>query len=298
METMEMKSIHENRIHSTDLKKFSYYECKIPEFFTSVPMHWHDEFELIYIRDGNSFFRIGNDEFESKKGDIIFILSNEIHAIYEKKNCKQTYDAMVFDLEAFGFTTHEKCYQECIFPLMTGTKSVLHKMNEQNEYYEKIKPLVLEAFEAAASSRLEEELLVKSNLSKLLWYLMNYFQSKQTQLSKSTGTGVEALRATLLYISRNYKKKITIKQLAEMNHCSESSFMAQFKKAVGTSAIEYIIQVRVRAVCNLLRDTSDTILEIALDNGFTNLSNFNRHFKRILGLSPKEYRLKQSFDKN
>lgn len=79
-------------------------------------------------------------------------------------------------------------------------------------------------------------------------------------------------------------------ELAAISHLSRSYFMSCFKNAAGVGAIEYINQIRIKAVCELLRADERTISEIAFGCGFTNLANFNRQFKRQVGASPKEYR--------
>ena len=54
-------SSKENRIHSSDIKPFSYYKCSIPDYFNCVPMHWHSEFELSFVREGSAQFICGEE---------------------------------------------------------------------------------------------------------------------------------------------------------------------------------------------------------------------------------------------
>ena len=68
--------------------------------------------------------------------------------------------------------------------------------------------------------------------------------------------------------------------------------MGCFKNATGIGAIEYICQLRIKKACEMLRDYEDNISDIAAQCGFSNLSNFNRHFKKQLGITPSEYRKK------
>ena len=84
-------------------------------------------------------------------------------------------------------------------------------------------------------------------------------------------------------------EKITIEQLANTAHMSKSYFMGTFKKQVGMGAINYINQLRIKSACELLRSKNQNVSEIAFSCGFTNLSNFNRQFRRQIGITPKEY---------
>lgn len=68
--------------------------------------------------------------------------------------------------------------------------------------------------------------------------------------------------------------------------------MTLFKQQTGVSCTEFVIQVRLNKASELLINTSHSILDIATDVGFNNLSNFNRQFKRYYQLTPSQYRKK------
>ena len=63
----------ENRVHSSKVKPFSYYQCMIPDEFAYAPMHWHSEFEINFVREGFAEFNCGDEKFVSSAGDIIVI---------------------------------------------------------------------------------------------------------------------------------------------------------------------------------------------------------------------------------
>jgi AraC-like DNA-binding protein len=67
-----------------------------------------------------------------------------------------------------------------------------------------------------------------------------------------------------------------------------------FKKQIGLSIIEYLTEHRIQHAIQLLQDTDDKILSIALDSGFGDLSHFNRIFKKLNHLSPSAYRTQQT----
>ena len=63
----------ENRIHSSQIKPYSYYQCIIPDQFAYAPMHWLSEFEINFVRTGSAEFTCGEQKFRSADGDIIVI---------------------------------------------------------------------------------------------------------------------------------------------------------------------------------------------------------------------------------
>lgn len=68
--------------------------------------------------------------------------------------------------------------------------------------------------------------------------------------------------------------------------------MHQFQKQVGFRAVEYLSHYRINQACKELLSTKKSVLEIAFDCGFRNLSNFNLQFRKITGNAPTEYRKK------
>ena len=71
----------ENRVHSSKVKPFSYYQCLIPDEFAYAPMHWHSEFEINFVREGFAEFNCGDEKFVSSAGDIIVIQPNVMHSV-------------------------------------------------------------------------------------------------------------------------------------------------------------------------------------------------------------------------
>ena len=88
----DMKT-RENRRHSTALRPYSYYECRIPELYMSVPMHWHSELELIRIKQGGGEFICGGQKVRAKEGEFLLIPPNMLHATYPDGEQRLVYDA-------------------------------------------------------------------------------------------------------------------------------------------------------------------------------------------------------------
>ena len=63
-----------------------------------------------------------------------------------------------------------------------------------------------------------------------------------------------------------------------------------FKRITGTSIVTYITQIRIKKACEMLLNTNKQVVQIAMECGFDNLSNFNRQFKKNAGCSPLKYR--------
>ena len=87
---------------------------------------------------------------------------------------------------------------------------------------------------------------------------------------------------------------ITPAQIARLFHYNEKYLGRLFKQTTGQTIKEYRNQSRAQQACRLLTEGNDTILSIALQLGFNNVTYFNRLFKRYYGLTPTEYRYQKN----
>lgn len=282
----------ENRIHSSAEKPFSYYKCIIPDYFGYVQMHWHDEFEINYILDGSAEFICGNEKFISKKGDIIITQPNVTHSIYLHENSRLVYDTLVFNSEIFGCSEHDRYMQQCIFPIIKGNLHLKSHITSEYWYYTEISMITENIFSCAKGNTPQLDMLMRSEIIRLFWIL-----ETDTENHASDNKEDEIIRTALQYIYNHFQESITIKQLADAVHLSQSYFMAQFRKKVGFSAAEYIIHYRINYACRQLCNTQKNISEIAFDSGFHNISNFNRQFIKIIGCTPMDYKKKSPVQK-
>ena len=92
------------------------------------------------------------------------------------------------------------------------------------------------------------------------------------------------------YINRFYSRDISSQDLANIIGVSVSQLNRKFNKAMGMSPINYLISVRIEASKKMLLESTKNITEISFDCGFNNQTYFNRQFKRITGLSPRQFR--------
>ena len=96
-------------------------------------------------------------------------------------------------------------------------------------------------------------------------------------------------------IDEKINQNLKLLDMAKFCGLSESHFMRWFKKMTGDSFASYVNDRRLANAAEALRRTDDKILYVSQDVGFTNLSKFNRQFKKRYGITPKEYRKVSKF---
>ncbi len=91
-------------------------------------------------------------------------------------------------------------------------------------------------------------------------------------------------------IQANLDDELSLGRVAEVVNVSAGYFSELFHKTTGLTFTEYVARVRVEKVKSLLANPRLQITTIAYDTGFKSLSQFNRVFKHVCGISPREYR--------
>ncbi|MBL7076818.1 MAG: AraC family transcriptional regulator [Kiritimatiellae bacterium] len=98
------------------------------------------------------------------------------------------------------------------------------------------------------------------------------------------------MNEVLEYVREHYSRPIKIDEMAAVAHLSERQFERRFRQTFQITPTQHVLNVRIRAACNLLTSTHDTIAAIAQTAGFYDHSHFTRSFKRVMGHSPSDYR--------
>ncbi|WP_336185780.1 AraC family transcriptional regulator [Klebsiella grimontii] len=105
----------------------------------------------------------------------------------------------------------------------------------------------------------------------------------------------QRMEKILNYIDKNYALPLTLEQVAEQSHCSVSAVKRDMKNFLGLSFSEYLIQMRIRKACFLLRTTTLSLSVVSLRCGFQSVNYFHRQFNKMLNETPAKYRIKHTF---
>ena len=284
---MTNTDFHEDRTHTSSFKPFNLYRQRMPEHFACTPLHWHSEFEISFVISGCADYIIGDDKFTSSEGDIIISTPNVLHSVYPHGGQEQVYETFLFSQEMLGASAGDRLSMDFLLPIVSGELCVNPQITKDHIYYSELRMAIENIVSAAIGDNAKLDLLIKSELLRIFWLLDEAGNITGKNSKKSVMS--EAIRPAIEYMNLHFADDISIKTLAKEAGLSESYFMQKFREAAGISAIEYLNQIRIKAVCGQLISTKKSTAEIAFDNGFRNISNFNRTFKRVTGVTPREY---------
>ncbi len=119
----------------------------------------------------------------------------------------------------------------------------------------------------------------------------NLIESIAKSISSSAYSGSsQIIKLAIRDISENYKHKISLKTIADHLHTNPSYLSTLFKQEMGTTFTGYLNQVRISRSCELLADSNLSLIDISMQCGFDGQSYFTKVFRKIKGLTPKDYR--------
>ena len=100
----------------------------------------------------------------------------------------------------------------------------------------------------------------------------------------------ERLNNIYQYIFKNFSQQITLEDIAKVAHISPHAFCRYFKARTKKTFSTFLLEVRTGHAAKLLAETHDSVADVCFNSGFNNFSNFNRHFKSIIGNTPLAHR--------
>ncbi|HEY9261677.1 AraC family transcriptional regulator [Chitinophaga sp.] len=98
------------------------------------------------------------------------------------------------------------------------------------------------------------------------------------------------------HIFQNFKDDIALQDVADLIPMSSAAFCRFFKRNTNRTLIDFVKEVRIGHAAKLLLEGQHNVAEACYNSGYNNISNFNKHFKEIKGLSPRDF-IKQYEDK-
>lgn len=285
---MEYENYHETVSHGDIVFPYNTYLCSIPLDFPCVPLHWHDEMELIYIKKGIGRITVDFREYKVTGPSLVLILPGQLHSIDPFNEEAMEYENIIFSPNMLVSRQNDVTATDFLLPLITGKITVPTVFTPVYPYYEDIIAPIDACDEICKTKPQGYELYVKSQLFQFFFILDNRCRNLTTT-GKNKKT-LDKMKIVLKYIENNYMQKITIGDIAATVGFSESHFMRYFKETMGTSFVEYLRDYRLTIASRLLTSSDSSILNIAAETGFENLSYFNRVFKEKYKMTPRQFR--------
>lgn len=252
-------------------------------------MHKHEYIEIGLCISGTGVYFVENDVFPFSSGDVSVIFPNQPHIAESQEKYPSVWKYLNINIDEISESENRyiKSFLEKILLYKNNIQNIINAQSSSdisllanlifNELEEKKENYRLNVYALLASFFIKVSRIRKSDaLIKALEY------------KKSTDYNI--ISPALNYIFYSYKNQITLKELADMCHISETYFRRIFKRHTGKTPFEYLYNTRIKMSEMLLKSTNLPVTQIAMDVGYRSISSFNRHFKEYSGTTPVQYR--------
>jgi len=254
------------------------------------PLHFHEEYEIVYIIKSFGKKFVGHSVEEFFPGDLSLYGSNLPHFYMSDPtfyngdpNLRVNAIVIQFPINYFPEPLLQRTEFASVKKLLKNTSSGLLFSAESAKNGGKILQEILHA------SGMERHLL----FVKLIDFLGN---SKSRAITSPDYTNEmkdqrEPRMAKIYkFTTKNYNRKISLEEVASVAGMNVTAFCRYFRQKSGKTFSQFVNEQRVSYTCKFLKHGNRTIEDICVEAGFNNLSNFYRQFKNITGKSPSDYR--------
>ncbi|SPR93695.1 AraC family transcriptional regulator [Bacillus altitudinis] len=281
--------------HSTTTWPIALYHTKIRDHMSGyIPFHWHDEFQFVFILEGEAEFHINEKILNIQQGDGVFINSGCLHMAKDANGTTCTY--ICLNVSPHFITTNE-LFTTFVHPYMHASQTPFILFNRKdgwpNQIYQCIQIIqrLIEQTPAYYELELNIQLIT-------IWkcLLQNRFQLTYDARKHDRN---KRMKHMLNWIHEHYHEKVLLQDIAREGQLSRSECCRYFNDILKKSPIHYVNEYRIQQSLILLQKTDLNITEIAYQVGFSSTSYFINIFKRVKNTTPLSYRKsKASFTSN
>ncbi len=235
----------------------------------SFPAHIHENIEILYVYNGTQHLTIAGKNYKVNKGDSAIIFPNLLHTYYKAEEKSADGILIICDPKIFFD----------MFPNLTNSfpKNPVIKSSSFND----------EAVFAFNQIKTATSFPIKLGLT----YIITAHIFENIEIEKNTDVHSENITQKIIeYISKNFTNQLTLDTLAKDLCVSKYYISHIFSEKMKMNFRTYLGIIRADHAAKLIRMTNDSLTEISNNSGFESQRTFNRIFRQIYEMSPREYK--------
>ena len=252
--------------------------------------HYHDYYEISFITEGTGKRIVADSIEEFQPGDLVFIGRNLPHTWIVDKD-QLTPNKRMLEMVFLQFPPEALSSELLSLPEFKNVAQALNLSERGIRITDQTLNIVSEIMLQLPYLNNFERFLQFFKLMDIIGQSRNFIPlATKEYIKKRFHPKNKRIQTIHDFLMKNYRESINLKQIASLVNMAEGSLCRFFKMQVGITIFEYLNQIKIEFACNLLMDNNLSILDVAIDCGFNNLSHFNKQFKLITGVIPKDYR--------
>lgn len=242
--------------------------------------HFHPEWELLWVLDSPLRITSSQKKYEIQPGELILFPPNQPHEFHEMEQpC--TFLCLQISSRAFPTTIH----------LQTDELRLSGCLPAEDEAW--LRQTVLETARVYLTREPHSELFCMGQCGLILHRLLKFVPCHTMTAGELAQAEQRNTRLTRLiqYVDENFTHKIRLSDFAQLEGCTVS-FLSHFvREAMNQTFQDYVNSVRFNYARKLIATTSEPLVSICYESGFSDYRYFSRSFQTVYGMTPAEYRL-------
>ncbi|MEI6339048.1 MAG: AraC family transcriptional regulator [Verrucomicrobiota bacterium] len=279
-----MKANLEPLLHPPDGSMVS-KRVRLPSF--NHPYHFHPEIEITFIAESNGTRVVGDHIGSFQPGELYLLGANLPHVFRSTVPPERRAEA-----EVLHFLRGPKPGFLESLPEMKAFAQLLARSKAG---------LLFDQQTSAQGGRLLRRIRQRNGARRLAAFFElagTLLEAPEPRVLASAGgsissrqtTGSERIHRVCNVILKKFTEDLSHREMAKLAHMAPASFSRLFLRTTRKTFTQFVTEVRLGHACRLLRESDNTIADIAFASGFSNLAHFNRQFRHYHHSSPREYR--------
>ncbi|MGV3464865.1 MAG: AraC family transcriptional regulator [Heyndrickxia sp.] len=250
-----------------------------------IPLHWHDEIQFVRMIKGEAIFKINEDSILVGEGDGLYINSGCLHTAEEinQSNCKY----VCLNVSPH-FILNSELNNNYVYPYLRATNLPFLFLDSKDLWASNILDAILKIKKLIQQKPPLFEIDISVHLT-LIWQnlINNGFKLEYDLLEMQKD---QRMKQMLNWIHQNYSGKVLLEDIAKAGQLSRSECCRYFKKILKTTPLNYVTNYRIQKSSVLLKQTEASVTEVAYQVGFNSTSYFIDKFKKVMDMTPLEYK--------
>lgn len=259
-------------------------------------IHKHTFIELVYILSGTAVHVVGERKLPASKGDLFIINYDTPHTFFPNEESGEPFAAydLLFTPEFFDTALINNLRFESIsssflfyslFPAQQLEPDVHISGSSYSAFGELFHKIYLEFTN-------REEGYINIIRAYVIELIIKMFRKMNSAPKSETVTHqTQIVNRTLAYLRENYQKQLSLDELAAQVFLSKDYFARLFRETTGMPISALLQKIRIEEACKLLTGTNKKVEAIAGDCGFRDIKYFYNSFKKVTGMTPRQYRI-------
>lgn len=253
-------------------------------------LHWHEDLQFTIVTKGTISMQVNGINYELHKGHGIFINSGLLHMTKQISDSGE-YISFNFPAKLLSYSYGTALEMKYVLPYTSNYSFPVLTLSPASMWQNQLLQRLLALNTLWTSEHVygkNYEIVIR--LSEIWLLLIRNIKDSVGQPSHTFVRKQENLQAMLAYIHGNFMNDISLTDIASAAHISNGECCRCFKNTLHITPYEYLLTIRIAQSTDLLRETNDSVTQIAGKVGFNNGSHFIQIFKKRMKMTPHEYR--------